>query len=108
MTDQTETRDTIKEPDTGGMDPVQIVRQGAIAASIWQRQSPAGEVYYDFSLSRSWKSVSKGTSGYSRSFFEKNEKELVEVIQKATAWIAAQPQGKLDADTETGSDTFSF
>ncbi len=26
---------------------------GAIAASIWQRQSPSGYAYYDFSLSRS-------------------------------------------------------
>lgn len=94
MTDQMTSKKKTKETDAEGTDPVQVIRQGAIAASIWRRQSPSGFAYYDFSLSRSWKSQGTGKTGYSKSFFGANEKELVEVVQKATAWIASQPQGQ--------------
>lgn len=67
--------------------PIHTVRVGAVAASIWRRQSPAGYVYFDFSLTRSWKSLSSGNTGYSKNFFARNQQELVEVIEQATAWI---------------------
>ncbi|XZE20306.1 hypothetical protein SH449x_000173 [Pirellulaceae bacterium SH449] len=87
-----------KETDGEAMDPVHVVRKGAVAASIWQRQSPSGYAYYDFSLSRSWKSLSTDKTGYSRNFFETNEGDLVEVIQKASAWITQNRN--LDAGPE--------
>ena len=34
---------------------VKVIRRGAVAASIWRRQTPTGFEYLDFSLSRSWK-----------------------------------------------------
>lgn len=78
---------TRKEIEGESTEPVHVVRKGAIAASIWQRQSPSGYAYYDFSLSRSWKSLSTDKTGYSRNFFETNDADLIEVIQKASAWI---------------------
>jgi hypothetical protein len=78
-----------KEQEGESADPVQVIRKGAIAASVWQRQSPSGYAYYDFSLSRSWKSLSTDKTGYSKNFFETNEADLIEVIQKASAWITA-------------------
>jgi hypothetical protein len=78
-----------KESDSEACDPVTVIRKGAVAASIWQRQSPSGYAYYDFSLSRSWKSLSTDKTGYSKNFFESNEADLTEVIQKASAWITA-------------------
>jgi hypothetical protein len=71
-------------------DPVQTVREGAIAASIWLRQSPSGFPYYDFSLSRSWKNMSSGKTGYSKNFFDRNQEDLVRVIERASAWIKEQ------------------
>ena len=68
--------------------PVHTIREGAVSASIWHRQSPAGYAYYDFSLGRSWKSMSSGTTGHSRNFFERNQAELMAVIEKACRWIA--------------------
>src|SRR5262245_55312994 len=68
-------------------DPIHAVREGGVAASIWLRQSPTGLAYYDFSLSRSWKSVNSGKTGYSKNFFERNQEELIRVIEKASAWI---------------------
>ena len=70
--------------------PVKIVRRGAIAASIWQRQAPSGFEYYDFTLSRSWKSKNSGKQGYSSNFFCHNANELAEVVEEASKWIESQ------------------
>jgi hypothetical protein len=70
--------------------PVKVVRQGAIAASIWLRQAPTGFPYYDFTISRSWKSVAGGKTGYSQNFFDRNKSELLQVIEGACTWIAEQ------------------
>jgi hypothetical protein len=72
--------------------PVHTIRAGAVAASIWRRQSPAGYVYFDFSLTRSWKSLSSGNTGHSKNFFSKNQEELLQVIQQASQWIAEHEQ----------------
>jgi hypothetical protein len=76
---------------------VHTVRQGAIAASIWLRQSPSGYAYLDFSLSRSWKSMSIEKAGYSKNFFARNKAELLAVIEQAAAWIE-QKEGQLQQD----------
>ena len=81
-------------------DPVQVIRDGAIAASIWQRQGPSGYAYYDFTLSRSWKSVSSGRTGYSKNFFSRNSEELLSVIHKATEWIAEREPQQAAAQSE--------
>ncbi len=90
MSDVEATKNKRKDIDGESTEPVFVIRKGAVAASIWQRQSPSGYAYYDFSLSRSWKSLSTDKMGYSKNFFESNEAELIEVIQKASAWITAK------------------
>ncbi len=90
MSEQSATKTKTKSEDSENMDPVHVVRKGAIAASVWKRQSPSGFAYYDFSLSRSWKSMSSEKMGYSRNFFDNNHADLVEVIQLASAWISKQ------------------
>lgn len=94
MNEDKETKPTKKSTAAKSTDtqPVQVIRQGAIAASIWKRQTGSGHTYYDFSLSRSWKSAKTERTGYSTNFSEKNEQALVEVIQAASAWIAGQNQ----------------
>jgi hypothetical protein len=77
-----------KEAAAASRDPVHVIREGAIAASIWSKQSPSGYAYFDFTLSRSWKSESSGKSGYSTSFFDKHRDQLTRVVEKATSWIA--------------------
>ena len=67
--------------------PLKTFRVGAIAASVWQRQTPTGFEYLDFSLSRSWKLKSGEKEGYSTSFFHNNEEALVDVIKQASAFI---------------------
>lgn len=74
------------EPETA--EPAHTVREGAVAASIWQRQSLSGYAYYDFSLSRSWKSMSSSKTGYSRNFFSRNREDILRVVEKACDWIA--------------------
>ena len=67
--------------------PARVIRRGAIAASVWKRQRSSGD-YFDFSLSRSWKSTATGNEGYSSNFYETNATELVIIIQEAALWIA--------------------
>jgi hypothetical protein len=98
MSDSTSPKAARKSVASETSDPVHVVRKGAVAASIWQRQSPSGYAYFDFSLSRSWKSLSSEKTGYSRNFFETNEGELVEVVQRAAAWVTERKRelGQLD------------
>lgn len=70
--------------------PVKVFRAGAIAASVWKRQTPTGFEYLDFSLSRSWKLKSGEKEGYSTSFFHNNEAALVEVVKEACSYIQEQ------------------
>ena len=82
-----EQKELKKKKTTAIETPVHTIRAGAVAASIWRRQSPSGFAYYDFSLTRSWKSMSSGNPGYSRNFFSQNKTELQNVIEKASQWI---------------------
>jgi hypothetical protein len=77
--------------------PAQMFRNGAIAASVWARQTATGFAYFDFSLSRSWKSGTSGKEGYSTNFFPQNSEALVEVIQQACQWISERMAGSPDA-----------
>lgn len=88
MNDQKPETKRKAKPETETTDPVHTVREGAVAASIWLRQSPSGFPYYDFSLSRSWKSMSTGKTGYSKNFFGRHKAELVAVIERVTEEMA--------------------
>lgn len=81
--------------------PVKTIRHGAVAASIWKRQAPSGFEYYDFSLSRSWKTQSTGREGYSPNFFVGNAEALQATVTEATSWIASQ-QASMLADQPEG------
>ena len=67
--------------------PLKTFRVGAIAANVWQRQTPTGFEYLDFSLSRSWKLKSGEKEGYSTSFFHNNKDALIEVVEQAAEFI---------------------
>jgi hypothetical protein len=87
MTDKQE----MKRKKTVAADaPIHTIRAGSVSASIWRRQSPAGYVYLDFSLSRSFESLSSGNTGHSKNFFARNRHELTQVIEQATIWIEQQ------------------
>ena len=83
---ETQTKKTPKKPT---MQPEKTFREGAIAASIWRRQAPSGYVYFDYSISRSWKAQTTDKKGYSSNFFVSNEAALIQVVGEATRWIAA-------------------
>ena len=79
--------------------PVHTIRAGAVAASVWRRQSPAGYVYFDFSLTRSWKTLSSGNIGQSKNFFASNQQDLARVIEQATCWIVEHEQHHAGGDS---------
>jgi hypothetical protein len=89
MTDEQKPEPKKKKETSDGAKkgPEQVIRDGGIAAMIWRRESTTGFPYYEFSISRSWKSVSSGKTGYSQNYFAKNEAQLVKVIGLASNWI---------------------
>lgn len=97
MNDKQETR---KKKPLPTETPVHTIRNGAVAASIWRRQSPSGYVYFDYSLARSFKSLSSGNTGYSRNFFARNQQELLAVIEQASRWIAEHESKQAAAEVE--------
>ena len=69
--------------------PIKTFRDGAVAASVWLRQSTAG-IFYDVTFSRSWKNDDTGTFGYSQSFSDYHLEPLAELAREAAMWIADQ------------------
>lgn len=104
----TTTKANGKEHTTNRQQPIKVIRNGAVAASIWKRQTPTGFEYLDFSLSRSWKMKTGEKEGYSQSFFERNEPALLEVVSQACDYIRhQQPAGaprELTAESHTTRD----
>lgn len=98
MSEEKGNKTSKRETEGESTDPVEVIRKGAIAASIWQRQSPSGYAYYDYSLSRSWKSMSTEKMGYSKNFFDSNQADLIEVIQKASDWIRVHVEKNKSVD----------
>jgi len=96
--DQTMAANAEKRSTRKNQDPIKTIRRGAIAASIWRRQTPTGFEYLDFTLSRSWKLKNGQKEGYSQCFFDRNEEALVWVVHEACEFIRAQ-QGEGAATT---------
>lgn len=76
-----------KKPTTTKQKPEHEIRCGTVTASVYLRQSNCGFPYYDFSLGRSWKSMTTGKQAHGTSFFDQNEADLVLAVHKACAWI---------------------
>ncbi len=93
--------ETKKKPATA---PVKTIRHGAIAASIWKRQATSGFEYFDFTVSRSWKTSATGKEGYSNSFFARNAEDLHAVIQEAANWMESQ-QASLQENNDFKNQT---
>ncbi len=83
--------------------PIKTIRHGAVGASIWKRQAPSGFEYFDFSLSRSWKTQTTGREGYSPNFFAGNLDDLQATVSDAASWIASQQACLLDAPDDRGT-----
>jgi hypothetical protein len=90
-----EQKPELKKAKTEGKDATELahtIRDGAIAASVWKRQSQTGFPYFEFSLSRSYASISSGKKGYRSNFFARNKEQLVKVVSEACDWCAQHEQ----------------
>jgi len=82
--------------------PVHTIRSGEVTASIFQRQSNAGFVYWDYSLGRTWRSAGSGKESHGTTFFGKHQTDLTRVIEEATDWLNAA--SKEEAPNNQGTD----
>ncbi len=72
--------------------PIKTFRDGAVAASVWLRQTSAdfgrlrqtsAGVFYDVTFSRCWKNEETDKFGYSQSFSDYHLDPLAELAQEA-------------------------
>jgi len=88
-------KQTSKKKETNYVHTIRSKVDPAVAANIFRRATQDSHTYLDYELSRAWKT--KKREGYSSRFYTRNCEGLVEVIQRATEWIAQNPQA---ADSE--------
>jgi hypothetical protein len=70
--------------------PLHTIRCGDVTATLTVRQSNCGYAYVDFSLARSWNSLTTGKEVQGTSFFAENEADLISAIRDASAWIRSR------------------
>jgi hypothetical protein len=76
-----------KRKHTNRQQPVHTIQCGDVVAAIHLRQSNCGLQYYDFTLTRTWKSLASGKQARAVTFFENNQKDLCQAITEASTWI---------------------
>ena len=86
-----------KRTHSSKQQPVHVIQCGNVVAAIHFRQSNCGLQYYDFALTRTWKSLASGKQARAATFFAENHNDLIQAITKASSWINEQRESE-DAD----------
>jgi len=79
--------------------PEHVIRCGEVVLTIWKRRANSGLLYRTFLITREWRSMTTQRDSHATSFFESNEKELIEGIRKAAAYV----RDKTNCNQSTGS-----
>jgi hypothetical protein len=85
-----------KEKENMSNKPAKTFREGAIGLSVWERQGKKG-VFYDFTVSRSYKNGEKG-SAYASTFRADNAEAVIRVVSEAAAWIRGRGEQDVQPD----------
>ena len=82
--------------------PVEVIRDGSLAASVWERDGSKGR-YFEFTLSRSYKT--DDGFAYSGTFHERDAEALMRVVERAAASIRERnANGTQPEDESAGAD----
>jgi len=91
---------TEQEVNMSNKRPINVIRDGALAASLWERESKKGR-YLEFTLSRSYKAGE--VFKYSTTFHERDAEALKRVIDRAAEGIRDNSEPKTKHDGESDS-----
>ncbi len=84
--------------------PIEIIREGSIAASIWERDGKHGR-YFDYTLSRSYK-TDEGFA-YSMAFHERDAEKIGRVIIRAAEAIRKRSGNSMPSEQESQESSSS-
>ena len=70
---------------------VQSVQSGPIVIDIIRGASPDGHAYLYYQPSRAWQPRNGTRQNFSARFYERNEKNLIQAVKKASDWIRKHP-----------------
>lgn len=71
---------------------VHSVEVGSIVIDIFRGAAPDGHAYLYYQPARSWQPASSARRNYSQRFYERNERELLAAVTKASQWIRKHPE----------------
>ncbi|MGB7732641.1 MAG: hypothetical protein WBL72_03010, partial [Thermoguttaceae bacterium] len=91
-------RMTDKQQTTSKQVPIKVLVFGEITASVFEKQSLTGYRFYDYELTRTWKSMSTKKEAHGSTFFERNLDDIVTAARAASACIHAMLNPTLPAD----------
>jgi len=77
-----------KKRTTAAPKAAHTIKVGDVAAEIYLRQSNTGFPYYDFQLTRKWKSMSSQKQVSGSSFFNVHQEDLTKAVAQASNWIS--------------------
>jgi hypothetical protein len=94
-----------RKQSTNKTKPEHTIRCGQVTASIHYRQSNTGFNYYDFTLSRCWKSMRNSKEVFGASLFEQNEDDAIKCIRQACEWIRGRTNDDSDGTNNNSDET---
>jgi len=96
-----------KNSKRAGDNIVHTVRCGSIIADVLRGTAADGHAYLYYQTSRAWRPQSGLRENFSQRFYERNERDHVQAVQKASAWIRKNPQAadEFDAHDDNASDS---
>ncbi len=83
-----------KKQTTAKQTLVHTIRVGEIVAEVHSRKSNSGYSYYDYTLSRHF-ALATGRQATGTSFFERSERDVLETVRTASAWIRERVQSDM-------------
>ena len=100
---------SIKNHKRTGENIVHTIRSGAVIADILRGTTSDGHAYLYYQTSRAWRPISGLRENFSQRFYERNERDHVMAVQKASLWIrknprAADDQSSTEATTQESTE----
>ena len=80
---------------------VTSIESGPVVIDVLRGTTADGHTYLYYQPSRAWQPQNGTRKNFSLRFYERNEKDIIQAVQKASQWIRKNPQA---ADTSLQQD----
>ena len=71
---------------------VTSIESGPVVVDVLRGTTADGHTYLYYQPSRAWRPQNGTRKNFSSRFYERNEKDIIQAIQRASQWIRKNPQ----------------